>query len=49
MDPVYDLPVALRVLVMTGYVWSESVRDALVMGELSLDGAVRYVRGVRVG
>ena len=44
--PVYDLPIALGVLVMQGLIEQESVQDALVIGELSLDGGVRHVRGV---
>jgi magnesium chelatase family protein len=44
--PVYDLPMALGVLVMTGFVPSQSVQEALVIGELSLDGSIRHVRGV---
>jgi len=44
--PVYDLPIALGVLVMQGFIEHESVQDALVIGELSLDGGVRHVRGV---
>jgi magnesium chelatase family protein len=44
--PVYDLPIALGVLVMSALVPPQSVSDALVIGELSLDGGVRHVRGV---
>ena len=44
--PVYDLPIALGVLVMSGYVPPQAVEDTLVIGELSLDGSVRHVRGV---
>jgi magnesium chelatase family protein len=44
--PAYDLPIALGVLVMTGFVPPEAVRDTMVIGELSLDGGVRHVRGV---
>ncbi|MCJ7702348.1 MAG: YifB family Mg chelatase-like AAA ATPase [Anaerolineales bacterium] len=44
--PVYDLPIALGVLVMTGFIPHQAVEDALVIGELSLDGSVRHVRGV---
>jgi magnesium chelatase family protein len=40
------LPMALGVLVMTGYIPPETVGDGLVIGELSLDGGVRHVRGV---
>jgi magnesium chelatase family protein len=44
--PAYDLPIALGVLVMTGYIPPEAVKGAMVIGELSLDGGVRHVRGV---
>jgi magnesium chelatase family protein len=44
--PVYDLPIALGVLVMSGFVPADAVRDSLVIGELSLDGGIRHVRGV---
>ena len=44
--PVYDLPIALGVLVMSGFIPPGAVEDALVIGELSLDGGVRHVRGV---
>jgi magnesium chelatase family protein len=44
--PVYDLPMALGVLVMTGFVPPQAVQEALVIGELSLDGGIRHVRGV---
>lgn len=44
--PVYDLPIALGVLVMLGCIPAEAVQDSLVIGELSLDGSIRHVRGV---
>jgi magnesium chelatase family protein len=44
--PAYDLPIALGVLIATGQISQESVKDSLVIGELSLDGGVRHVRGV---
>ena len=44
--PVYDLPIALGVLAAAGQVLPESFAGALVLGELSLDGSVRHVRGV---
>lgn len=44
--PVYDLPIALGVLIATGQIPATSLEDALVLGELSLDGTVRHVRGV---
>ena len=44
--PAYDLPIAIGVLVASGQLTPDSLDDALVMGELSLDGVVRHVRGV---
>ena len=44
--PAYDLPIALGLLACTGVIPSESLRGMCVLGELSLDGSVRGVRGV---
>jgi magnesium chelatase family protein len=44
--PAYDLPIALGVLVMLELLPQEALNDTLVVGELSLDGAVRHARGV---
>ena len=44
--PAYDLPIALGVLVASELVPPESLDSSLVIGELSLDGSVRHVRGV---
>lgn len=44
--PAYDLPIAMGILVMSGVIPQEAVEKALVIGELSLDGSVRHVRGV---
>ncbi len=44
--PAYDLPIALGVLVMVELIPQEAVEEALVVGELSLDGSVRHARGV---
>ena len=41
----FDLPIALGVLAATGLVPTRRIDDVLVLGELSLDGAVRPVRG----
>ncbi len=43
--PVYDLPIALGVLLLTEQVPAAGLDDALVVGELALDGRVRHVRG----
>jgi magnesium chelatase family protein len=44
--PAYDLPIALGVLVMMGRLPQPTCDEALVVGELSLDGSVRHSRGV---
>ncbi|HZD55545.1 MAG TPA: YifB family Mg chelatase-like AAA ATPase [Anaerolineales bacterium] len=44
--PAYDLPIALGVLIATNQLDSASIEDALIVGELSLDGSVRHVRGI---
>lgn len=44
--PTYDLPIAVGVMIYAGLLPAESVKDALVIGELSLDGSVRHARGV---
>ncbi len=44
--PSYDLPIALGILMAAGQLPVTALEDALVIGELSLDGSVRHVRGV---
>jgi len=42
---IYDLPIALGILVATGQLVSEKLADYLVAGELSLSGATRPIKG----
>ncbi len=44
--PAYDLPIALGILIATDQLAPQAVEDALIVGELSLDGSVRHVRGI---
>jgi len=44
--PAYDLPIAVGVLIAGGQLQPEVVEGTLIVGELSLDGSVRHVRGV---
>ncbi len=46
VGPVYDLPIALGVLVAGEQILPDALDGAMVIGELSLDGGVRHVRGV---
>ena len=43
--PAYDLPIAVGLLAATQQVRGE-LEDALILGELSLDGGVRHVNGM---
>ena len=43
--PAYDLPIAVGVLAASEQVWPD-LQGAVFIGELSLDGSVRHVRGV---
>jgi magnesium chelatase family protein len=44
--PAYDLPIAIGVLISTAQLPPPSLNGAMLVGELSLDGGVRHVRGV---
>ncbi len=44
--PTYDLPIAVGVLIYSELLPLDCVHDALILGELSLDGSVRHARGV---
>src|SRR5256714_6236933 len=42
----FDLPIALGILAAEGIVERREVADVVVLGELSLDGAIQAARGV---
>ena len=44
--PTYDLPIALGVLLMQMLVPPTSMDESMIVGELSLDGAVRHSKGI---
>ena len=44
--PTYDLPIAVGVLLMQSLIPPDGLADALVVGELSLEGTVRHSRGI---
>ncbi|HEY4689426.1 MAG TPA: YifB family Mg chelatase-like AAA ATPase [Anaerolineae bacterium] len=44
--PAYDLPIAVGILAATEQVPADRLDRALFVGELSLDGSVRHVRGI---
>jgi len=44
--PAYDLPIAIGILMASGQLPPDALDNAILMGELSLDGTLRHVRGV---
>lgn len=44
--PHLDLPIALSILILSNQLRKEDVRDAIFVGELSLEGRLRPVRGI---
>jgi magnesium chelatase family protein len=42
----YDLPIALCVLQSSGQIFTISIEDYIIMGELTLDGTLRPIKGV---
>ena len=44
--PIYDLPIAVALLVATGKIHSDSLQDYAMAGELALSGEVRRVQGI---
>ncbi|MFC1739601.1 YifB family Mg chelatase-like AAA ATPase [Planctomycetota bacterium] len=46
VGPVFDLPIALGMLIGQGILTSSVVKDFIIAGELALDGRVRSVNGV---
>lgn len=42
----YDLPIALGILAASGQLHSQELENYLIMGELSLDGILRPIKGV---
>ena len=44
--PVFDLPIAIGELACKDEYWIPELEKTLIIGELSLDGTVRHVRGI---
>lgn len=42
----YDLPIAIGILAASGQIINEELERYIIMGELSLDGAIQPIRGV---
>ncbi len=44
--PVYDLPIAVGILTATGQIRKSSIENAIFLGELSLNGEIKPIKGV---
>ncbi len=44
--PSFDLPIAVGILLCTGAIKADKLKDTIVIGELSLDGSIRGVSGI---
>ena len=44
--PAYDLPIALGAMAATRQIWAQKLENTLIVGELSLDGALRHTKGI---
>jgi magnesium chelatase family protein len=44
--PAYDLPIALGALIASEQIQPDPLQDSIAVGELSLDGSLRHVRGI---
>ncbi len=44
--PAYDLPIALGALIASEQIQPDPLQDSISVGELSLDGSLRHVRGI---
>ena len=44
--PAYDLPIALGALIASEQIDPQPLKGSLAVGELSLDGSLRHVRGI---
>ena len=43
---IYDLPMAVGILISNGYLKQQSIENTIFIGELSLDGKINRVNGV---
>ncbi len=46
VGPIYDLPIAIGILAASDQVHANLLSEMMIVGELSLDGAVRSVHGI---
>lgn len=43
---IFDLPIAVGILIANGFIYNSNLEDTILIGELSLDGSVSPIKGV---
>ena len=43
---IFDLPIAIGILIANGYISDNNLEDTIFIGELSLDGSIEKIKGV---
>lgn len=43
---IFDLPIAIGILIASGYIANNNLEDTIFIGELSLDGSIEKIKGV---
>ncbi len=43
---IFDLPIAVGILIATGFIYNMDLADTILIGELSLDGSICPVKGI---
>ena len=43
---IFDLPIAIGILIASGYIANNNLEDTIFIGELSLDGSIEKTKGV---
>lgn len=43
---IFDLPIAVGILIATGFIYNADLTNTVLIGELCLDGSIGHVRGI---
>ena len=43
---IFDLPIAVGILIATGFIYQADLTDTILIGELSLDGSIEHIKGI---
>ena len=43
---IFDLPIAVGILIANGFIYHADLTDTILIGELSLDGSIEHIKGI---